>query len=95
MKINKDKLVQRILDKSQDGSSFSDVNLVTTEFFDEITNSLVSSERIEFRGFGSFSLRNRKVPVDPRTNNSGNSEKINCRSVYFRMAKDLNDKLNS
>lgn len=95
MKLNKDSLVKIISEKLPKNISQNDISLIATSFFDNISKGLVNSERIEIRGFGSISLRNRKVPLDPRSNTSENTVKSNCRSVYFRMAKDLAQKLNS
>lgn len=50
-----------------------------------ISDQLVKENRIEIRGFGSFSIRKRKKV---------GSDDIEYNTVYFRMAKTIAEKLN-
>ena len=64
-------------------------------FFDEIISGLTSGNRIELRGFGSFSIKNRapRIARNPRT-----GEKVEVSSKllpYFRAGKELNNLINS
>ena len=94
MKNNIDKIVTELQKHFGNDFAKDDLKLITSEFFDNIGKSLIDNSRIELRGFGSFSLRQRKVPLDPRTNTKNNNERHVCNSVYFRMAKNLIDTLN-
>ena len=56
-----------------------------------LINSLYRGNRIELRGFGSFSLRKRKERFS-RNPKSGKSILIGSKSyLYFRPSKDLKD----
>jgi integration host factor subunit beta len=64
-------------------------------FFDEIISGLTSGNRIELRGFGSFSIKSRapRIARNPRT-----GEKVEVSSKllpYFRAGKELNNLINS
>ena len=50
-----------------------------------VRDQLVKGNRIEIRGFGSFSIRKRKKV---------GSDNIEYNTVYFRMAKTIVEKLN-
>ncbi len=59
-----------------------------------IGESLEKGERMEVRGFGSLSTRNRK-PMRGRNPQSGEAIELSERKVpYFRASKELNQKLN-
>jgi nucleoid DNA-binding protein len=93
MKINKDYLVNYVTKSLKSEFSKDDVKFITDKIFEVIANSLSEGNRIEIRGFGSFSLRDRMVPKDPRDNKSSNSDRIKCSSVYFRMSKNMSDQI--
>ena len=59
-----------------------------------ISDGLKDDERIEIRGFGSFSVRSRK-PIRGRNPKTGSSVELGKRRIpYFRAAKALNYKIN-
>lgn len=63
-------------------------------FFDSLTASLKKKDRVEIRGFGTFSLRKRKARLarNPRT-----GEKVSVgdrHAVYFRAGKSLKERIN-
>ncbi len=63
-------------------------------FLNEIMSSLNRGERVEFRGFGTFSSRTQKSRIsrNPRT-----GEKVHTpqkKTIHFKMAKELFTKLN-
>ena len=67
------------------------VNLI----FLEISNALTEGDRVELRGFGSFSVRNR-MPRIARTPKTGESIEVGSKLIpYFRAGKDLNNLINS
>ena len=62
--------------------------------FDEITNTLSQGQRVELRGFGAFSVRNRgsRVGRNPRT---GEKVEVLAKNVpHFKTGKGLREKLN-
>ena len=61
---------------------------------DEVAEALVRGDRVELRGFGAFSVRQRssRVGRNPRT---GDEVKVPDKVVpYFKTGKDLRQRLN-
>lgn len=72
-----------------------DVEAIVTTIFDEITSALASGRRVELRGFGAFSTRDRDARTgrNPRT---GAAVKVDAKRVpYFKPGKELREKLNA
>ena len=72
-----------------------DVENIVNAVFDEITAALSSGNRVELRGFGAFSVKNRPARVgrNPRT---GESVSVEEKWVpFFKTGKELRDRLNS
>ena len=71
-----------------------DVEQVVDIFFDEISQRLAEGGRVELRGFGAFSTRERDARQgrNPRT---GESVQVEAKRVpYFRPGKDMRCVLN-
>ena len=71
-----------------------DMERIVTTIFDEITTALEAGNRVELRGFGSFSVKERgsRVGRNPRS-----GEVVNVaakRLPYFKTGKQLREKLN-
>lgn len=71
-----------------------DMERIVTTIFDEITTALEDGNRVELRGFGSFSIKERgsRVGRNPRS-----GEVVNVaakRLPYFKTGKQLREKLN-
>jgi integration host factor subunit beta len=63
--------------------------------FEQISSSLVNEDRVEIRGFGSFSLRERLVSSNVNdSKNTVTKSKTNQKVVYYRAGKELTDKVN-
>ena len=63
-------------------------------FFNQIIQRLPDGGRVELRGFGAFSTRERKPRVgrNPRT---GESVQVSAKKVpYFKPGKEVRDRLN-
>lgn len=72
-----------------------DVERIVTTVFDEITEALANGDRVELRGFGAFSVKERgaRVGRNPRT---GESVSVAAKYIpYFKTGKQLREKLNS
>ena len=72
-----------------------DVELAVKGVIEYLVQSLSSGQRIEIRGFGSFSLHYRapRVGRNPRT---GNAVELDARHVpHFKPGKELRDRVNS
>ena len=79
---------------SATGLTKVEVEAVLNESFGEIIKALSSNDKIELRGFGSFSLRKRK-PIRGRNPKTGTSIELGERRIpYFRASKALNFKIN-
>ena len=72
-----------------------DVERIVTTVFDEITSALCRGDRVELRGFGAFSIKQRgsRIGRNPRT---GEAVQVVAKSVpYFKTGKNLRAKLNN
>ena len=72
-----------------------DVERIVTTVFDEITSALTRGDRVELRGFGAFSIKQRgsRIGRNPRT---GEAVQVVAKSIpYFKTGKNLRAKLNS
>jgi len=73
----------------------SEVENAINLFFSEIITGLTSGQRVELRGFGSFSIKNRapRIARNPRT---GEKVELGSRLLpYFKPGKELNILINS
>ncbi|HJO97523.1 MAG: integration host factor subunit beta [Rhodospirillales bacterium] len=71
-----------------------DVERIVTTIFDEISVALARGDRVELRGFGAFSAKQRgaRVGRNPRT---GESVQVSAKFIpYFKSGKQLREKLN-
>ena len=67
---------------------------MVTAIFDSITEQLAQGGRVELRGFGAFSTRQRDARIgrNPRT---GESVSVNAKRVpYFKPGKEMRERLN-
>ena len=72
-----------------------DVERIVTTVFDEITSALCRGNRVELRGFGAFSIKQRgsRIGRNPRT---GEAVQGVAKSIpYFKTGKNLRAKLNN
>ena len=72
-----------------------DIERVVSTVFEEITSALAKGERGELRGFGAFSVKQRKARTgrNPRT---GEPVKVTEKCIpYFKTGKQLRERLNS
>lgn len=72
-----------------------DVERIVTTIFDEITAALSRGDRVELRGFGAFSVKQRppRVGRNPRT---GESVSVTEKHVpFFKAGKELRERLNN
>ena len=70
-----------------------DVERIVDVVLTKIINSLAKGERVEFRGFGAFSVRKRspRVAKNPRT---GEQVKVEERNIpHFKTGKQLHELL--
>ena len=73
---------------------YKDIELVVKTVLEHMSSTLSNGERIEIRGFGSFSLhfRKRRIGRNPK---SGESVSLPEKYVpYFKPSKQLRDRVN-
>ena len=83
------------LAKENPGLRMEDIERVCDVFFDEIATRLASGGRVELRGFGAFSTREREARTgrNPRT---GESVSVPGKRVpYFKPGKEMRARLNA
>lgn len=71
-----------------------DVETIVNAIFDEITEALCESNRVELRGFGAFSVKNRP-PRTGRNPRTGEAVEVSEKWVpFFKPGKELRERLN-
>ena len=91
--MNKSELIERIVDQQQQ-LSVRDVELAVKTMLEHMTQILASGDRIEIRGFGSFSVSYR-APRVGRNPKAGESVEVGGKYVpHFKPGKELRDRVN-
>jgi len=92
--MTKSELIEKIA-ISQDQLPPRDVEQAVRMILERMAKALVSKQRIEIRGFGSFSLHYR-APRKGRNPKTGDSVTLTGKYVpHFKPGKDLRDRVNS
>ncbi|MCH4023080.1 MAG: integration host factor subunit beta [Acetobacter sp.] len=71
-----------------------DAELIVHIILDEISEALARGGRVELRGFGAFTVKQREARAgrNPRT---GQSVQVDSKSVpFFRVGKELRERIN-
>ena len=92
--MTKSELIEKI-SASQDQLPPKDVELAVRMIIERMTSALVANQRIEIRGFGSFSLHYRapRVGRNPKT---GEAVGLSGKHVpHFKPGKELRDRVNA
>lgn len=83
-----------IISEKQALLNYRDVELAVKLILGQMSNSLAGGERIEIRGFGSFTLH-RRPPRLGRNPKSGESVELGEKFVpHFKPGKELRDRVN-
>lgn len=92
--MTKSQLIEQLVDQNPQ-LSVRDVELVVKSLIDQMSDALASGERIEIRGFGSFSLHYRAARVG-RNPKTGQSVTLDGKHVpHFKPGKELRERVNS
>jgi integration host factor subunit beta len=92
-KMTKSELID-ILSRKQQQLAYKDVELAVKTMLESMANALATGERIEIRGFGSFSLHYRP-PRMGRNPKTGESVALSSKHVpHFKPGKELRDRVN-
>lgn len=95
--MTRSELVERIAAKMGNMTfslTMKNIDDIVSVFFDKITKTLASGDRVEIRGFGAFSVRQRKprVAINPKNKNKVQIPSKNI--VHFKTGKELHNRLN-
>lgn len=91
--MTKSELIQKLADQNPH-LYMRDVENIVDTIFDEITDALAAGNRVELRGFGAFSVKERDARMgrNPRT---GESVFVEAKRLpFFKTGKVLREKLN-
>lgn len=91
--MTKSELIEKIAAKNP-SLTVKEIDRIVTVILDSIINALADGERVEFRGFGAFSIRTRspRMAKNPRT---GEKLSVDARNIpYFKAGKQLYELLN-
>ena len=84
-----------LLSADQNQLGYRDVELAVKVILESLTSALSSGERIEVRGFGSFTLHHRRARVG-RNPKTGNSVTVPDKHVpHFKPGKELRERVNA
>jgi integration host factor subunit beta len=82
-----------LLSADQNQLGYRDVELAVKVILESLTSALSSGERIEVRGFGSFTLHHRRARVG-RNPKTGNSVTVPDKHVpHFKPGKELRQRV--
>ena len=92
-RMTKSELIARLAEQNP-SLYHRDLELLVNTVFETITKALEDGDRVELRGFGAFSIRERKARMgrNPRTGESVNVEAK--RMPFFKMGKGMRERLN-
>ena len=91
--MTRSELIQRIAERNPN-LFHRDVERIVAVIFDEIISALARGDRVELRGFGAFSVKQRDARVgrNPRTGDS--VQVAPKRAPFFKTGKLLRERLN-
>ena len=91
--MTKSELIARLAELNP-SLSHRDLDQLVNTVFETISEALERGDRVELRGFGAFSLRERKARIgrNPRT---GESVNVAAKTIpFFKMGKGMRERLN-
>ena len=92
-RMTKSELIARLAEQNP-SLYHRDLEQLVNTVFETITKALENGDRVELRGFGAFSVRERKARIgrNPRTGEPVNVEAK--RMPFFKMGKGMRERLN-
>ena len=92
-RMTKSELIARLAEQNP-SLYHRDLEQLVNTVFETITKALEDGNRVELRGFGAFSIRERKARIgrNPRTGEPVNVEAK--RMPFFKMGKGMRERLN-
>jgi integration host factor subunit beta len=93
MSLTKSELIE-VIAREQSHLAYRDVELAVKCMIEQMSQALASGERIEIRGFGSFSLHYRPARVG-RNPKTGDAVSLAGKHVpHFKPGKELRERVN-
>jgi len=90
--MTKSDLIERLSEANVDLTK-RDAETIVNSIFDSISDALVGGDRVEIRGFGSFTVRERDSR-DARNPKSGELVKIPAKKTpFFKTGKELRERV--
>ncbi|MBW2185899.1 MAG: integration host factor subunit beta [Desulfuromonadales bacterium C00003068] len=90
--MTKSQLIEKLMDEDSQLNK-KESELIVNTIFDSISNALVRGDRVEIRGFGSFSIREREAR-QARNPKSGNLIDIPSKKTpFFKTGKELRERV--
>tara|TARA_Y100000739_G_scaffold221334_1_gene221711 strand:+ start:534 stop:824 length:291 start_codon:yes stop_codon:yes gene_type:complete len=86
-------LVQKIMEENP-VLNVTDAERIVTTIFDEIIETMAKGDRVELRGFGAFSVKERKARRGRNPKTGEPVEVANKHVPFFKTGKLLRDRLN-
>ncbi len=83
-----------ILAAEQDHLPYKDVEVAVRKMIERMTTALATGERIEIRGFGSFSLHYRPARVGRNPKTGESVALAGKHAPHFKPGKELRDRVN-
>ncbi len=92
--MKKSELVELVADRV-DTLSRKDAEIIVDAIFDGIAGTLTKGDRVEIRGFGSFTVKDRAARQG-RNPKTGETVQIPAkRKAFFKVGKDLSERINA
>ncbi len=91
--MNKSELIETLA--VNNGISYKRAEEVINTIFDSLTNAMLSGERIEIRGFGSFVIKEYKAYMG-RNPKTGDAIAVKPKKLpFFKVGKELKERVTS
>ncbi|MBJ6726866.1 integration host factor subunit beta [Geomesophilobacter sediminis] len=92
--MTKSELIDKLMEK-RGMLTRKDSEAVVSLVFDSMSEALTNGDKVEIRGFGSFTIRDRE-PREARNPKSGEIVKIPSKKTpFFKTGKDLRERVNN
>ena len=91
--MNKSNLIAKIVNSNPDFYQ-KDIAKIVDIFFGTLTKAIVKNDRIEFRGFGTFDVKNREARIARNPKNGSIVAVPSKTTPFFRMGKGMKERLN-
>jgi integration host factor subunit beta len=88
----KSELIHKIAHKQQ-GLSMEDVEFGINRIFDHLIDAIANNERVEIRGFGSFTLHTRPARIARNPKTGAQVETPEKRFPHFKPGKELKERV--